>query len=211
MTYIAVLLILAGMYLIDSGVKNRAPIGFLQAIIRDPSDVRKTLDQFDGRWTHGPGEVPRGTGGRVPKDAGLGSSADPRNGRLSPSELKGLSWAPGQRLVPAAADALTNLNRAYRQQFGRNLFVTDSYRSYAEQVAVKALKGNLAAPPGTSNHGVGLAVDLGGGVQHFGSRQHEWMLANAPSHGWVHPTWARQGGDKPEPWHWEFVGGTVAA
>lgn len=213
MTYLATLLILIGIYLIDSGVKNRAPIGFLMAVARDPSDLRKTLDQFNGNWTPGIGEVPRGTSGRVPKPSGQGlpPNADPRNGRLKASELKALTWAPGQRLAPGAADALTSLNKAYRARFGRNLTVTDSYRSYAAQVATKALKGDLAADPGTSNHGVGLAVDLGGGVEDFGTPQHEWMQANASKYGWVHPSWARQGGSKPEPWHWEFVGNTVAA
>jgi LAS superfamily LD-carboxypeptidase LdcB len=32
------------------------------------------------------------------------------------------------------------------------------------------------------------------------------MKENAGQFGWVHPAWAQQGGSKPEPWHWEFVG-----
>jgi hypothetical protein len=30
---------------------------------------------------------------------------------------------------------------------------------------------------------------------------------HAPDHGWHHPRWARQGGSKPEPWHWEYGAG----
>lgn len=214
MTYLAVLIILIGGYLIDSGVKNRAPIGFIQALIRDPSDVRKTLDQFNGQWTVPPGEeiegsAERGTGGRVEK--GLGSSSDPRNGRLDRSELKSIPWSPSKRLTPGAVEALKRLNTAYRSEFGSNLFITDAYRTYAQQVALRAIKPNLAAPPGTSNHGLGLAVDFGGGINRFGTKERQWMTANAPSFGWVSPSWARQGGSKPEPWHWEFVGNTVSA
>jgi hypothetical protein len=32
------------------------------------------------------------------------------------------------------------------------------------------------------------------------------MRENAPLYGWYHPTWAQQGGGKPEPWHWEYGG-----
>ena len=52
---------------------------------------------------------------------------------------------------------------------------------YAEQVIVKQQRGGWAAAPGTSNHGWALAVDLGGGINGFGSPEHEWMRANAPT------------------------------
>jgi LAS superfamily LD-carboxypeptidase LdcB len=58
--------------------------------------------------------------------------------------------------------------------------------------------------PGTSNHGWGLAVDLCGGVNLFGTAQTVWMQLNAGHYGWVHPDWAQAGGRNPEPWHWEF-------
>jgi hypothetical protein len=47
-------------------------------------------------------------------------------------------------------------------------------------------------------------VDLCGGIDKFGTPQYEWMVANAESFGWVHPRWANQGGNREEPWHWEF-------
>ena len=68
----------------------------------------------------------------------------------------------------------------------------------------------MCAVPGTSNHGWGLAVDLGGGVNRFGTAQHEWMRANGPGHGFVHPAWAQRGGSNPEAWHWEFNGAVAA-
>lgn len=212
MTYVALLLILTGLYLVDSGIKNRAPIGFLQALLAQKKpDLYKTLAEYNGQWTN-PLPASNATGVSAPGvgsgEVGLGSSNNPRNGRLSANELKSVSFAPGHRLAPAAASALSELNTAYRAKFGNSLTITDSYRTYAEQVATKALKGNLAATPGTSNHGLGLAVDLGGGINSFGTSQYNWMMANGPKFGWVNPSWAQQGGSKPEAWHWEFVGGT---
>jgi LAS superfamily LD-carboxypeptidase LdcB len=129
------------------------------------------------------------------------------NGFLPASTLCPLSTGRGHRLRTDAARAFERLQATYASSLGRPMCVTDSYRSYAAQVDVFARKPSLAAVPGTSQHGWGLALDLCGGVQLFGSQAHEWMRANAPAFGWHHPQWARQGGRKPEPWHWEYDGG----
>ncbi len=108
----------------------------------------------------------------------------------------------GGRLRADAAAAFDRMSQAYKQAFGANICVTDSYRSYTEQVRVFRQRPSLAAVPGTSNHGWGLAVDLGCGVQSSRSAQYRWMVNNASRFGWVHPTWALH--DPFEPWHWEF-------
>lgn len=126
------------------------------------------------------------------------------NGQIPSSVLCDLGWAPNQLLRCDAAAELENLNDAFRAEFGRNLDVTDGYRSYAEQLSVAASKGGLAAVPGTSNHGWGQAVDLSGGIESFGTAEHAWMVANAGKYGWKHPAWAQAGGSKPEAWHWEY-------
>lgn len=36
------------------------------------------------------------------------------------------------------------------------------------------------------------------------SRLYKWLDENAPKFGWVNPTWARNGGDYDECWHWEY-------
>ena len=110
-----------------------------------------------------------------------------------------------------AAAAFDRMTAAYEEEFGTLISVTDTYRDYAGQVSCRQRKGNLCAKPGTSNHGWGVAFDLGGGIQRFGTPQHEWMRANAAAFGFTHPVWAQAGGSKPEPWHWEFIGGAVAA
>jgi LAS superfamily LD-carboxypeptidase LdcB len=129
------------------------------------------------------------------------------NGQLPSSILCSLPWEPRHRLRADAAVRLIRLNAVYRGQFGENLCLTDSYRSLASQYSVAARKPGLAARPGTSEHGWGLAVDLCDGPDQVGSARRAWFITNAPKFGWVNPAWAQPGGGRPEPWHWEFVEG----
>ena len=98
------------------------------------------------------------------------------------------------------------MSLAFQKDTGQLICITDSYRSFTEQVAVKATRGKWAATPGTSEHGKGLALALCGGIQSFGGPAHLWMKQNAPLYGWFHPDWAEPSGALPEPWHWEFAG-----
>jgi hypothetical protein len=134
------------------------------------------------------------------------STAGFANGQIPVEVLCPLWGTSGQILRADAAASFNALSRAYAETFGAPICVTDSYRNYASQVAVRAAKPTLAAVPGTSNHGWGVAVDLCDGVQVFGSPQHEWLAQHAMAYGWFHPSWAQAGGSKPEPWHWEFAG-----
>jgi cell wall-associated NlpC family hydrolase len=103
-----------------------------------------------------------------------------------------------------AAASYQQLSTAYAATFGTPLCITDSYRSLGAQVAAFYAKPALAAVPGTSNHGWALAVDLCGGINVAGTPQWTWMTQNAGRFGWVQPDWASPGGEKPEPWHWEY-------
>ncbi len=127
------------------------------------------------------------------------------NGRIPASVLCAPSFDSSALLRCDAAEDLSALDAAYYEAFGTHLSITSSYRSYSAQVSCRRTKGWLCAAPGTSNHGTGIAVDLGGGIQTFGTKQHKWMQANAAAYGWVHPSWARAGGSKPEAWHWEYT------
>jgi hypothetical protein len=135
-----------------------------------------------------------------------GQTAGFPNGQIPLSALCPLWGTRGHLLRADAAAAFDEMSKAYGADFGEPLCVTDSYRSLAEQIAVKAAKPTLAAVPGTSNHGWGVAVDLCGGVQSFGTKQHQWLVDNSMSFGWFHPAWAQQTGSLPEAWHWEFAG-----
>jgi hypothetical protein len=134
------------------------------------------------------------------------NEAEYPNGQVPAAGLCPLVGYPGESLRPGAAAAFNAMSLAYQKVSGVPLCVTDSYRSYVEQVAVKADRGKWAATPGLSQHGFGLALDLCGGVEDFGSPAHLWLKQNAALYGWFHPSWAEPSGSLPEPWHWEYAG-----
>ncbi len=108
----------------------------------------------------------------------------------------------GEELRADAAIAFADLNLAYQKRFGKPICVSDSYRSLGEQQAVYYRRPGFAATPGKSNHGLGLAVDLCGGIQIFRSAEFNWLEENGKRFGWIHPDWAYR--SPFEPWHWEY-------
>jgi LAS superfamily LD-carboxypeptidase LdcB len=87
--------------------------------------------------------------------------------------------------------------------------LTSCYRSYDMQVWWRNYycsigQCNLAAPPGTSKHGWGKAVDLEDqlGQLTFSSPGYQWLYANAAAYGFYQPVSATPFGSSPEPWHW---------
>lgn len=121
------------------------------------------------------------------------------NGQI-PRELLTLIGISQHRLWGPAADSFIAM-RAEAAAAGVNLSVTDSYRTYDQQVDLAQRKGltkngGLAATPGMSEHGWGLAIDAD--VDRAGF---DWLTENAGRYGWVMPM-------TREPWHWEFHGAT---
>lgn len=116
------------------------------------------------------------------------------------------SLGGGNALRCDAALAYRALSAAFAAAFRQPLCLGNSYRTYDAQVQLYAAKPALAAVPGTSNHGWGLAVDLCGGASSFGTPEYAWLSANAPAFGWVNPPWAAPGHGREEPWHWEYTG-----
>lgn len=117
------------------------------------------------------------------------------NGRLPDRVLSSIG-IDGHRLYRQAASSFQQM-RAAAAADGVTISVTDSYRPYAEQVDLAARKGlyqdgGLAAVPGTSNHGWGMAVDMDVNDQGLA-----WLRANGYKYGWVESV-------PREPWHWEF-------
>nr|WP_296072829.1 M15 family metallopeptidase [uncultured Actinoplanes sp.] len=117
------------------------------------------------------------------------------NGRIPAGALEKVGntrhklWAPAaEQLTKMIADA---------EKDGVKIGITDSYRPYAEQVDLARRKGlysqgGLAAKPGTSEHGWGMATDLD-----LNSKALSWMRQNAEKYGFVNNV-AR------ENWHWAF-------
>ena len=126
------------------------------------------------------------------------------NGRFDDSQL---AVVPGGRLAKEAAANWLALREEGGKKFGiwiSPLGDRSSYRTYAEQEhfwAVYQAGGNLAARPGTSNHGWGNAVDLAHPptmrkvVDGLGA-PYGWRWGEAPSESW-HVTY--RGGGKADP------------
>ncbi|MCW2703262.1 MAG: peptidase and DD-carboxypeptidase VanY/endolysin [Blastococcus sp.] len=127
------------------------------------------------------------------------------NGLIPPSAMCPLGVA-GHSLRCDAAAAYRAMSAAFAAAFGSPICITDSYRTYASQVRLYGQKPTLAAVPGTSNHGWGLAVDLCGGIESYGTAPYNWLKANAGRFGFLHPDWAEPGNGREEPWHWEYAG-----
>lgn len=127
------------------------------------------------------------------------------NGRLPASALCAPSFDSAALLRCDAAEAIDAMDAAFAQAFGHHLTLNDSYRSYAAQVQCTRTRGWLCAVPGTSNHGLGIAVDIGDAGA-YGTAAYAWLTAHGPAYGWHNPAWARPGGSKHEPWHWEYTG-----
>ena len=138
--------------------------------------------------------------GKVSGRCGGGSLSGYANGMLPASALCPLNGTNGMLLRADAAAAFNRMAAAGGMPCAGN-----SYRSYSLQVSVYAEKPSLAAVPGTSNHGWGVAVDFACGAERFGSPGYRWLKANGPKYGWTHPSWAEPSGSRPEPWHWEYT------
>jgi Putative peptidoglycan binding domain/D-alanyl-D-alanine carboxypeptidase len=116
-----------------------------------------------------------------------------QNGRLSPGVLSPIN---GGFLRADAARAFNAFDRASRQRYNVALHPLghmSSYRTYSQQVALWQLyqsgRGNLAAYPGTSNHGWGVAVD-------FATTHMRWIVDQIGAHF----GWSKAWSDAPSEW-----------
>lgn len=99
-----------------------------------------------------------------------------------------------------AAGVRITINSGFRT-IARQQYFWNCYQSKA------CNGGNLAARPGTSNHGRGVALDLNTdcGKQTAakpncgGSAVYQWLYNNGHKYGFTRTV-------KSEPWHWEYVG-----
>lgn len=129
------------------------------------------------------------------------------SGLLSPFELSPINTELGaHRLYPDAAISLNELANEFKSEFGGSLQITDSYRNYEAQVDLYVRKPDLAAVPGESDHGWGLAIDVASNVDQEGSLEHEWMEDYADNFGWKQVNPPVQGKFVNQPWHFEFQG-----
>lgn len=144
-----------------------------------------------------------------------------------PADLE-MSDVPGQvrRLRPAAAEALREMFRACKEETGAELLSLSGYRSYARQEdlyrrKLSSVKKNVekaqeyVAPPGASEHQLGLAMDVGQKhkihleVSFAKSKGGKWCRENCWRFGFIlryDEPWEKITGYKYEPWHFRYVG-----
>ena len=118
------------------------------------------------------------------------------NGRIPASALSPVAGTSHSLWEPAAR-SLEALRSAAAAE-GVTIGMTDSYRTYDTQVDLVRRKGlysqgGLAAAPGTSMHGWGVAVDL-----QLDATAQAWMRQNGGRFGYVENV-------PREPWHWQYV------
>jgi LAS superfamily LD-carboxypeptidase LdcB len=150
------------------------------------------------------------------------------NGKLNPKLLVPCGIAKFVMVEPAARSMKALVAAAKAN--GIDVRSTGTYRSYEQQVALflaryskteiqgrptkkwngttywQRPKTAIAAVPGTSNHGLGLAIDFAEerdgkpGVESVSDRFVRWLLKNAVTYGFSAEL-------QSEPWHWRYVAG----
>lgn len=148
-----------------------------------------------------------------------------------PGDLTSVSYAYGDtpKMRSAAATAMNQMIAAFKAAYpGYKIYTKSGYRSYATQQYLYQNQiskqggniykaGTISAVPGTSEHQLGLAMDItvdGTLLQSFGSTtQGKWLAAHCYEYGYI----LRYPADKQlvtgiiyEPWHFRYVGVAVA-
>ncbi|NCC86560.1 MAG: D-alanyl-D-alanine carboxypeptidase family protein [Clostridia bacterium] len=160
--------------------------------------------------------------GYVPQTAGINvSDNDPRRGDRASSQVLDYRVAVEyQKMYDAAAAQGIYLTpySGYRsiehQSRIFNSFV-DTYKNKGYSTnAAKYEASKTSLPPGTSEHNMGMAMDIVNTKTDFvNSKEYAWLDANAQNYGFI----LRYPEDKTEvtqivhePWHWRYVGTTAA-
>ncbi len=122
--------------------------------------------------------------------------------RGSPRSIRVNPIPNGEFLRSDAAKSYNKMYAAARKQ-GITLAVNDGFRSMSEQQYLynlyKSGRGNVAAPPGYSNHQNGIATDIQ--VGGWGTSTFNWLARNAGRYGFSNA----EGRSVNEPWHWVYV------
>lgn len=144
-----------------------------------------------------------------------------------PKDLVAVSGS-GAEMVPEAAQALKKLIKGARTD-GHRLMVESAYRSYGHQLSLfqrytrqygKDYASRISARPGTSEHQLGLAADVGVASGQCSLQAclaelpaGKWIAAHAGDYGFIlrYPKdQQKTTGYNFEPWHLRYIGTTAA-
>jgi len=131
--------------------------------------------------------------------------------RIIPSHLTNPSiygaspYDEDNTMLKATACAFNAMHDAAKKS-GINLTINSGFRTLKRQEyfwycyqTKRCNNGNIAARPGTSNHGTGLALDI-----NMGGNNYAWLARNAHAFGFVRTV-------PQETWHWEHRPGAPPA
>lgn len=128
-----------------------------------------------------------------------------KNGALPQEALT--SIGSGHKLAHSVAPQFKAMMQAAAADgfaMGSAFRINSSYRTYQRQQELYNEKGpGTAAYPGTSNHGLGRAVDLW-----YTNGAYRWLRQNAGKYGFAQiPGYETDNPDGHEAWHWENLSG----
>lgn len=150
-------------------------------------------------------EIPEGYDPETKEVVGSGYELD---ARVAPhyEEMYYAGKKDGVTLTPFSG------HRSYERQRINYNNLTETYMARygisREEAKIKA--ATVILPPGTSEHNIGLAMDICNTYDSFAdTREYEWLTENAYKYGFI----LRYPKDKQdvtgivyEPWHWRYVG-----
>ncbi len=121
-------------------------------------------------------------------------------------------------LTDQTYQAFISMYEVLLRDTGKRLVISSAWRSTETQLYFAKSRGEFAAPPGRSEHQLGVAMDLAISGSQMGekfgdSNVYAWLKLHAYEYGFVQSF--RQEdveitGIPAEPWHWRFVGKTIA-
>ena len=128
------------------------------------------------------------------------------DGNAKPIYVSSILQKKGEKpllLSCAASDKFKEMT-VHAAKDGFYLAVLSAFRTHREQHQMKRKRGDWAAPPGWSNHQMGLSIDVGGATRVIRGKKYRtilywWMKRNAKRYGFYNDVEA-------EPWHWTFYG-----
>ena len=128
------------------------------------------------------------------------------NGQLPDEDL--VSIGSGHKLAKAIAPQFKAMMQSASEsgfKMGTHFRINSSYRTYDKQKQLYDQLGpGTAAYPGTSNHGLGKAVDLW-----YTNESYKWLRSNAGNFGFGQiPGYETDNTDGHEAWHWENLTGS---
>lgn len=150
-------------------------------------------------------EIPEGY---VPELSEILSTGKTLDSRVTPYYEAMYTAAKGDGIILTPYSAYRSCERQkINYENLTNTYMT-RYGISREEAAKKA--ATVILPPGTSEHNLGLAVDICNTLDSFAnSKEYKWLTEHAHEYGFILRYTAEKQpitGIVPEPWHWRFVG-----